>query len=223
MKVLSLVHGPRVRSELFGDVVRERGHELDEVSITDGTAPDPGRYDAVLVFGGRMNVDEEDGHPWLVPENALLQELLARGIPTFGVCLGVQLLAKAAGAWVGPATEPERGWFEVRLTDAGAADPVLGVLPRRFCSLQMHEYTYALPAEAVDLAGSDTNPQAFRLGESAWGVQFHPEVTASQLRGWPDAGGFAAETRERIGEWNTLGRRLCDAFLDAATRSARRS
>src|SRR5436189_292589 len=63
-------------------------------------------------------------------------------------------------------------------------DPVLGAMPRMFDALQWHHYTYGLPKGAVELAKSPACTQAFRLGESCWGVQFHPEVTAAQLEGW---------------------------------------
>ncbi len=79
MRILSLVHGPLVRSELFGDVVREDGHELEEWSVVDDPAPPRPveEYDAVLVFGGQMNVDEEDEHPWLLGEAELIRGLVA--------------------------------------------------------------------------------------------------------------------------------------------------
>jgi GMP synthase (glutamine-hydrolysing) len=138
----------------------------------------------------------------------------------------VQLLSRAAGAWVAPLREPEIGWYEVELNEAGAADAVLGSLPPRFEALQWHHYTYGVPAGAVELARSDACTQAFRLGDACWGVQFHPEVTAVQLEGWisdptdaaPDPARLRAETREKIGAWNELGRTLCTAFLTAAER-----
>src|SRR6266496_4741819 len=93
------------------------------------------------------------------------------------LCLGVQLLARAAHSWVGPLAEPEIGWYEVELTAAGGADPVLGGLPERFEAFQWHYYTYGIPGGAQELARSERCTQAFRLGERVWGVQFHPEVT----------------------------------------------
>ena len=103
---------------------------------------------------------------------------------------------------------------------------MLGALPRDFEAFQWHYYTYGLPAGAVELARSATCTQAFRLGDACWGVQFHPEVTQSQLNGWladtvdpaPDPERVRAETPSKIGRWNELGRALCDGFLIAAER-----
>ena len=220
MRVVSLVHGPTVRAELFEDVVREEGHEHVEARA-DTALPSLDGVDALLVFGGGQQVDQEDEHPWLAAENTLLAEALERGVPTLGVCLGAQLLAKAAGAWAGPAEKPEHGWTPVELTEAGAADPVLGVLPRRFDALQSHTYTFAVPDDGVELARSKANAQAFRL-DSAWAVQFHPEVRQGQLEAWlaedevPGREEIAASLPARLPAWQELGRRLCRAFLAEA-------
>ena len=183
------------------------------------------RTTAVLVFGGAMHADQDHHHPWLREETLWLQQLLHRHTPVLGVCLGVQLLARASGALVGRMTDgPEIGWYRVELTEAGAEDPVLGALPPSFEALQWHHYTYGVPAGAVELALSAACTQAFRLGDACWGVQFHPEVTAEQLESWlvdpsdppPDADGLRSETLEKIARWNELGRSLCGAFLDTA-------
>jgi GMP synthase (glutamine-hydrolysing) len=228
VNLLSLVHGEDARTELFGPVAAEAGHRLEEWSF--GWASPPPQpleaYDAVLVFGGSMHVDQDDAYPWLRVELKWLRELLERPVPTLGICLGSQLLAQAAGAWVGPVAKPEIGWHEVELTEAAADDPVLSVLPSRFEAFQWHHYGHELPAGAVGLAHSPASLQGFRLGESWWGVQFHPEVTELQLERWiddesdppPNPAGLRAETRERIGGWNELGRRLCRSFLAAAER-----
>jgi GMP synthase (glutamine-hydrolysing) len=229
MQVLSVIHGNEARAELFAPAIEEGGHRLDEWSFSWGTPPPQPleSYDAVLVFGGAMHADHDDSHPWLLPETRWLEQLVASGTPVLGICLGVQLLARAAGARVGPLPEPEIGWYDVELTDAGGDDPVLGVLPRTFEALQWHHYTYGIPAGAIELARSATCTQAFRLGDASWGVQFHPEVTQSQLDAWfadtsdppPDPDGLRAETAEKIAQWNELGRRLCAAFLAAAERA----
>ena len=227
MRVLSVVHGSDARTELFGPVVEQQGHRLDEWSFVWDSGPPPafGSYDAVFVFGGAMHADQDSLHPWLPDETAWLADVVAHGVPVLGVCLGVQLLARALGSWVERmAVGPEVGWCPVTLTDAGAADPVLGVLPREFTALQWHHYTYGLPEGAVELARSPLCTQAFRVGDACWGVQFHPEVTAAQLDGWladpddpaPDPDGLRRDTAREIERWNELGRALCRAFLTAA-------
>ncbi len=230
MDVLAVIHGDKVRAGVFADVVAARGHRLEEWSLAWETAlPRPlDAYSAVLVFGGAMHADQDRHHPWLREENMFLQRLLDLQTPVLGICLGAQLLAKAAHASVYPAEEFEIGWYPVELTEAAAKDPLLGRLPQRFDAFQWHYYAHGVPAGAVELARSRVCTQAFRLGENAWGVQFHPEVTLAQVQSWVDEkeevpvddGALMAETRERIGTWNDLGRELCGAFVDVAERVA---
>ena len=228
MDVLAVIHGESVRSGVFGDVVAERGHRLEEWSLAwDTPLPRPlDAYGAVLVFGGAMHADQAQHHPWLREEDLFLQRLLDLHIPVFGICLGAQLLAKAAQAPVGPAREFEIGWPEVELTPAGVEDPVLGRLPQVFDAFQWHYYEHGIPAGGVELARNAVCTQAFRLGETAWGVQFHPEVTLAQVEAWiaeeeglpVDAQALLAETRRRIDAWNEQGRALCGAFVEVAER-----
>jgi GMP synthase-like glutamine amidotransferase len=229
MDVLAIVHGENARSELFGDVVRGLGHRLDEWSLASGEPlPLPlDAYGAVIVFGGAMHADQDEHHPWLREENFFLQRLLGLGTPTLGICLGVQLLAKAAHAWVAPAAAPEIGWYEVEMTEAGRDDLLLGRLPERFAAFEWHSYTYGVPAGADELARSEGCTQAFRLGERVWGVQFHPEVKLEQLEQWIaekdvaiDRDALREETRARIEDWNDLGRSLCVGFCEVAERVA---
>jgi GMP synthase (glutamine-hydrolysing) len=230
MNLLAVIHGGNVRAGVFGPVVEERGHRLEEWSLAwDTPLPRPlDAYDGVLVFGGAMHADQDSHHPWLREENLFLQRLLDLHTPVLGICLGAQLVAKAAHASVRPAESSEIGWYPVELTEDAADDRVLGGLPQRFDSFQWHHYTYDVPAGAVELARSEACTQAFRLGDSAWGVQFHPEVTFEQVESWADepeevpvdSEALLAETRERIGAWNELGRGLCNAFVDVAERVA---
>jgi GMP synthase (glutamine-hydrolysing) len=222
MRVLAVTHGPSVGPGVFADAVADAGHELVEWPVQlGGTAPEGA--DAVIVLGGAMHPDEDERHGWLTAELRWLEGLLDRGTPLLGICLGSQLVARAAGAEVFRSSESEVGWFPVERTAAAADDPVAGALPERFDAFEWHHYTHSLPAGAVELARSRVCTQVFRLGD-AWGVQFHPEVRAEQVEEWlaedpedvsdPDA--FLASTRSRIAEWNELGRGLCRAFLAAA-------
>jgi GMP synthase (glutamine-hydrolysing) len=230
MNLLGVIHGGNVRAGVFGPAVEARGHRLEEWSLAwDTPPPRPlDAYGGVLVFGGAMHADQDSHHPWLREENLFLQRLLDLHIPVLGICLGAQLVAKAAHAPVRPAESSEIGWYPVELTEDAADDPLLGGLPERFDSFQWHHYTYDVPAGAVELARSETCTQAFRLGDSAWGVQFHPEVTFEQIEQWAyepeevpvDSEALLAETRDRITVWNELGRDLCNAFVEVAERVA---
>lgn len=224
MRVLSVTHGPTVPGGVFEETVEAGGHRLERWSAPLGGEPDrAGSYDAVMVFGGSMHPDQDERFHWLAREEAFLRSVLDAGVPAIGVCLGAQMLARAAGAWVAPASEPEIGWYEIELTPDGRADPVLGALPPRTSAFQWHSYTFGIPDGGAELARSAACTQAFRY-RSAWGLQFHAEVTLPMLRGWieeephelPAPAAFLAESEANIARWNEEGRALCAAFLDVA-------
>jgi GMP synthase (glutamine-hydrolysing) len=236
MRVLALVHHTDAGSGVFGDEIARQGHGVDEWVPSTGEMPRPlAAYGAVIAFGGGMHADEEDAYPWLRTVLDVLRETLDRGVPTLGVCLGGQVLARAAGGVVGPAPRAEWGWDAVELTDEAEADPLFAGLPRTLEVLQWHSYAFGLPPGGVPLARSPVCLQAFRVGPAAWGVQWHPEVTAESVLLWgerhpPRPGGVAvtvdlnslgAHVRERIGRTNGDGRELCARFLRIAAEHAR--
>ena len=228
MRILSVTHGPTVPGGVFDEAVEAGGHALERWSVPDRGSPDPAaRYDAVMVFGGSMHPDQDDEFAWLEREEEFLQELVAAEVPAFGVCLGAQMLARAAGATVGPADAPEIGWLGVTLTEAGTADPVLGVLPREPTVFQWHHYTFDVPPDGIELARSDVCVQAFRLRQPAWGIQFHAEVTLPMVTGWAEEDPddlpmgpeeLRAATERHIARSNEQGRALAEAFLEVAAR-----
>jgi GMP synthase (glutamine-hydrolysing) len=223
------VHGDGGGPSLFRDVLDARGDTVVEVRLHRGELPqkEPSEYGAMLVFGGTAHPDEDAIHPWLGPEVEYLERVLHERVPAFGVCLGAELLARAAGGRVERSPEPEVGWFPVELTAAAEDDPVFSAFPDRFPAFQWHEYSAGVPPGAVELARNELGPQAYRLGQAVWGVQFHPEVRFDQLVGWIRSYGtrapvppapFIAEAKRHIAAWNDLGRALCARFLDAAAR-----
>jgi GMP synthase (glutamine-hydrolysing) len=239
VRILSILHPGGGHSGVLAARAEAAGHRLDEwTPSAETTPPEPAlSYDALVVFGGGMNVEEADRRPYLRTELELLAEALHEGVPVLGICLGSQLLARAAGATVHRARAPEIGWREVELCSAAAADRVVGALPRRFVAFQWHSYAFEIPFGAVELARNEVCPQAYRIGECAWGVQFHPEVTEEILAGWfasyevdPDAVamGFDPEVATaglpaRLPQWELLGATLFDAFMAAVAACAARA
>ncbi|MDQ6821994.1 MAG: type 1 glutamine amidotransferase [Actinomycetota bacterium] len=228
--VLAIVHQPDAGPGVFADAIRATGAELDEWLIVDG-APlprDPREYSAVIVLGGAMHPDQTQAHPWLDRERGLLAELVHERVPLLGVCLGAQLLAQATGGQAPRAPKPEIGWYEVEVNRDGTADPVMGPLAPSFEALGWHSYEVELPEDATPLACSAACIQAFRIGECAWGIQFHSEVARRDLLAWiedsdqdPDASEVDFDelrvcSEQRIKDWNELGRKMAERFLRQA-------
>lgn len=157
------------------------------------------RYDALVVLGGPMGVSEAAAHPHLIDEIACIRRMIELGRPVLGICLGSQLIAAALGAEVRPAAAKEIGWYDVRLSDAGRADPILGRFEAKQKIFQWHGDTFDLPAGAVHLAASDLcAQQAFRYGDNVYGLQFHLEADRAQIERWLRLPANQAEI-ERLG------------------------
>jgi GMP synthase (glutamine-hydrolysing) len=136
---------------------------------------DPAATGLLIVLGAPIGVYEEDKYPFLRDEIDLLAGRLGAGRPTFGICLGAQLIARALGARVYPSGIKEIGWGPVDLTDAGASTPLRHLA--RTQVLHWHGDTFDLPQGAIHLASTaKCRNQAFCAGSNILGVQFHPEV-----------------------------------------------
>jgi GMP synthase-like glutamine amidotransferase len=180
----------------------EGGLALDVVHAYDGQ-PLPGRlrpaYQALVVLGGGYLPDDDERAPWLPAIRELAAEALESDLPVFGMCLGGQLLAQVAGGSVrGEHGRPEFGSTQLTLRQESAGDPLFTGLPVRPYAMEHHvDAITALPPGAVWLASTDGCPyQAFRVGASAWGVQFHPEADADRIAGW-DSGRLARYGADR--------------------------
>jgi GMP synthase (glutamine-hydrolysing) len=195
----------------------------------------PDGFDAVVLLGGGFLPDDDRRAPWLPAERELTRRALAEGVPLLGICLGAQVLATVAGGTVrGDHGRPERGSCSVSLRAEAAADPLFAGLPGEFRVIQNHrDQITELPPGAVHLAESEACPvQAFRVGERAWGVQFHPEVGADRLGRWDEAAladagldlrGLRAEAEKAEPESARIARRLAADFADLVRRAAEES
>jgi GMP synthase (glutamine-hydrolysing) len=148
--------------------------------------PDVRRYDGLVVLGGPMNVDQADHLPHLRLEMAAIREAMALERPVLGICLGAQLLAEAMGGVVHPNPVPEIGWYRLHTRPAAHEDRLFRHFERRpHFVFQWHAYTFATPPDAVPLAWTrNCRNQAYRLGDQAWGLQFHLEADAALIERW---------------------------------------
>ncbi len=155
-------------------------------------------YAAIIALGGPMGVYEADQYPWLGELFALLRQAVEEQVPTLGICLGSQALAAALGAEVRPTGKQEIGWYPITLGPAGEVDPLLSMLPSPLDVFHWHGDRWELPEGAVLLASSERcDHQAFRVGDKAWGLQFHMEVTAAAPPIWAEA--YIDELRKHPG------------------------
>ena len=146
-------------------------------------APDPEGIDFLAIMGGGMHINEHRDHPWLVPEKALISQVIAQGKPVLGVCLGSQLIADVMGGKVYQCPEYEVGWFPIQTLPAAQKNPLFGHFPPEFTALHWHGDTFDLPPEATLLASTEVcRNQAFVCRENIVGLQFHIEVRPEDVR-----------------------------------------
>lgn len=147
--------------------------------------PDYGDFSALVILGGSMGANDDLIHPFLTRIKSLIRVAVAAGTPILGICLGGQLLAASLGAKVESNRWGELGTLPVNLTEAGVADPLFSSIAATFSSFQWHNDSFDLPEGALLLASSPAcQNQAFRFGNNAWGLQFHPEVTEEIIENW---------------------------------------
>ncbi|MGC9667209.1 type 1 glutamine amidotransferase [Planosporangium sp. 12N6] len=177
----------------LGDWLVDGGLELTVLRPHAGEAPPDtlDGYAAVVVLGGEQSAypgpDGEPGAPWFPALERLLRKAVRERVPTLGVCLGGQLLAAAhAGTVDRSPAGPEIGPRLVARRDVADADPLFAGVPFAPDVFQWHlDEITELPAGAVLLAASTHYPhQAFRLGDAAWGLQFHIECDIEMLAEW---------------------------------------
>ncbi len=148
----------------------------------DPLPEDPNAFSAAILFGGSQNTDEMDKYPFLIGETRWIEMCLKHDKPFLGICLGGQMLAHVLGGKVGP-LEPvqhEFGFYPVHGEPSGQ-----DIIPETLHVVQAHFHGWEMPAGAEKLAFGDTFPnQAMRYGNSAYGFQFHPEVTQSMFKRW---------------------------------------
>lgn len=174
--------------ELSGEEARVMAAYKNERLPTDNT------FCGVVVTGSHSMVTDHE--PWSEELAKWISQLIEQQVPILGLCFGHQLLSYAMGGEVGNHPKGrEIGTVHIKMNPAGTVDDLLKVLPREFLAHVTHTQTVLhLPPGAEVLAGNAFEPHhAFRLGDCAWGVQFHPEFDAAIMRSYIDEQGQELE------------------------------
>lgn len=191
MRILIIQHVSGEGLGLLEDKLIDNGWELDTRSMYIPGSSLPGNldgYDAFMILGGPMGAYEEAVYPYLYQVQELVREAAAKDIPTVGICLGGQIIARALGATVGPNPEKEIGWSFINLLREGKSSQLFYGLPAVLPVFQWHGDTFSLPQGAVLLASSEAcQNQAFVYRDNIWALQFHLEVNLDMIKTWTAA------------------------------------
>lgn len=186
LRVLVVENEPAAGPGKVGNWLMDEGIELEICRPYAGDAiPELIGAEGLLILGGSVGPHDDLDAPWLPALRALLRRAVSEAVPTWGICLGAQLLAAALGGTAERGTNGSEVGVQPLQIDPND-DPLFRDLPTISYALQFHqEAVTRLPAGAVLLASNDAyENQAFRIGPCAWGVQFHPEVSTSEVRTW---------------------------------------
>ena len=233
MSVLVVQHEDECPPARFGAWLEEAGVQLDvrRPYAADTLPSDLAGHDGLVVLGGAMGANDDADHGWLAPTKALVREAVRDGVPTLGICLGLQLVAVALGGEVGRNPRGRQvGVLDVGWTAAAAADPLLAGLatPHRAAQWNQDAVLTAPPGAVLLAATENGEIQAMRFAPTVWGVQWHPEATPAMIRLWAadepgpeaDAGLAAVDAAdaELEASWRDLGKAFA-AMLVGAHRS----
>jgi GMP synthase (glutamine-hydrolysing) len=164
----------------FGYTVTYLEAGIDNLADVDPLAPD-----IVVILGGPIGVNDEKDYPFLVDELRLLERRLLADLPTLGICLGAQLMARTLGARVYPGPYKEIGWSSIELSQESVSSPLACLGAEHTSVLHWHGDTFDLPDGSTHLAStSKYKNQAFSWGKRCLALQFHPEVTGVGLERW---------------------------------------
>lgn len=171
----------------FEKPLQRAGYHIEylEAGYHDLKKLDPFGMDLLVSLGGPIGAYEEKEYPFLVQELSLLERRMQRDLPTLGICLGAQLMARALGAKVYPGPQKEIGWKSINLTPAGKNSSLKFLTPELTPVFHWHGDTFDLPQGATLLASTEICPhQAFRWGKNALALQFHLEILVEKLERW---------------------------------------
>src|SRR2546429_327167 len=232
MKALLIKNITREGPGLLENLLTSHSIAFDLTDLNqDEKTPPFSSYDAVFVFGGPDSANDVTSK--MSGEMAYVQEALASQIPYLGICLGMQVLVKAAGGEVVSNDVKEIGWrdpdgnfFQIELTDQGKDDPLFAGLSSPLKIFHLHGETVRPTADSALLAtGQFCHVRAIRIGPSAYGLQGHFELTQDMFDTWhaqdPDLSKLSRQDLQKDyqqikAEYELTGTTLFTNFLKAA-------
>ncbi|ARK20949.1 hypothetical protein CSV69_15595 [Sporosarcina sp. P26b] len=184
MKVCILQHEGLVAPGFVKEWVISRCHEMQIIRVDCGQEYPPiENFEMLIILGGQAGAYEEQEYPWLIREKKWIRSVADSGKPIFGICLGAQLLASVYGKSVRKAKYKEIGWWKISFVENSESHVLLEGLPNEIPFFQFHQDTFDLPEDAVLQADNEAfDNQAFTIGRSILGVQFHPEIDNEYLQ-----------------------------------------
>jgi GMP synthase (glutamine-hydrolysing) len=190
-RVLVVEHERDAGPEMFGRWLTQAGVEVDICRPYAGDKlPGGADHRALMVLGGSMGACDDREVPWLAQVRTMLAQATSSGRAVLGICLGAQMLAAACGGKVARSPSGgELGLCRIDLNEESRHDRLFAAMTSPVEAAQWHDDEITeLPEDAVLLGSSPTCAvQAFRLGDRAWGVQFHPEASGAVMQAWADA------------------------------------
>jgi len=170
---------------LIGEVFRAAGHNLTTIHLDQGEQlpASLADFNGCIIMGGPQSANDQSSY--IRAELAWVKQALAEELPMLGICLGAQIMARAAGAQIIPSPVRELGWFPVYHTVESEGDALFAAMPEGLAVFQWHGETFSL-TDAMKLVASHPQvpAQAFRLGRGQYGLQFHVEVDESIIEAW---------------------------------------
>lgn len=241
-KLLVFQHVPYEPLGLLDGYLRDAGFRVRYLNFQrqPEARADVGRYHGLVVLGGPMSANQTERFAHLRYEQEAIGDAVRRGLPVLGICLGAQLMAVGLGGRSLPGAAVELGWSRVEPTAEGVEDPLIAHLHGGQRIFQWHSDTFTLPPAAVHLARSaGCEHQAFRVGDTAYGFQFHLEADRPLITRWVgneahvrelerlggrrvDRAAIADETRRYLNRAERTGRAVFGEFIERFYRRRRR-
>jgi len=235
-QALAIRHVPFEHLGTLAPLLADRGFDVTYLEAGVDGLESAELPDLLVVLGGPIGAYQEVEYPFIADELALILRQLDAGKPLIGICFGAQLIARALGARVYPGSAKEIGWAQLLPTEQGRESCLAPLAENDWQVLHWHGDVFDLPEGAVALASTPVTPnQAFTLGDTVLGLQFHIEAVRGEIEHWlightvelTQAGIDLSQLRNDTARWGPglefAGRKVFETWLEGASSDSGRS